>query len=458
VYLAQVLIKLFNSPAFAIQNYIYNTFKTPELDDADDEESEHKQQQQGQPLYVQTKYMSEGLALLLKHRAFQRLQEWRHCLRYSFKTYEKQPFKSAHKTKSIRNNDESKSRLPDCIWNTKFHSMTVVHGHAQPPMGAHWAVVFEGRYYLLTVEYLKRKNDDSGYILLKLAPNTIIGQRVCWYSQSMSYKDWDQQLFTTRWGTLRKSFLPDSDFGGEVSFRYISDLVVHCCIKTSDYFLTTNNCQHLARNIFGALDPAEGCILNTILDAGGKASWVPSMPSGLVWTETMMMEKFRGDFMTKMASTRQSLYGDVDDGEDEEHVNRFEEIVAGLGMELFVDEEELMARRLSMASMVSSLSGISQISGVPVDDMKEEEEEEEEDEDEEEEKEEYEDNEKGVRMFVSALRLVNTEEVMQVFVKQGVNDMQTLKALNDEVLKEFGLNAWGDRYKIVQGIKRLKKC
>ena len=67
----------------------------------------------------------------------------------------------------------------------------------------------------------------------------------------------------------------------------------------------------------------------------------------------------------------------------------------------------------------------------------------------------YDNNENGIRSFLKNLHLANEEQVIEAFEKQGMNDLQTLGHLNDDILKNvFNITAWGDRTKIIREIKR----
>lgn len=68
--------------------------------------------------------------------------------------------------------------------------------------------------------------------------------------------------------------------------------------------------------------------MNTKLETGGKIGLVPSMPSGLVLTETVMLEKFVDD--------AKEIDSDGGGGFKEHEINKFDKIVAGI----WPDEEQ----------------------------------------------------------------------------------------------------------------------
>ena len=87
---------------------------------------------------------------------------------------------------------------------------------------------------------------------------------VCfWFSQCASFQDEavEREMFTTRWSTLRKSYLPKRHNLQMVSFKYMLQ-IVGILLEKSTYDLTTSNCQHFARNLYAALDPSEAKFLN----------------------------------------------------------------------------------------------------------------------------------------------------------------------------------------------------
>eukprot|EP01084_Bolivina_argentea_P273613 466121_1 len=316
--LANMLCKIFNSPSFAIQGFIWTIL------DPNSNLMKQYNHDEKQP-FIKT-FISKDLELLLKHKAYKKLKEWRHCLKNcQFRSYEKKPFKAIHNAKKngqIHNNIDKNEELPNELLNSKYHSVFAV-STVISSLGGHWAVIFEGKYYILTIEYVE------DFINFKFTKNNIIGQRVTWFSQCISKKDAtiSQEFFNKRWSTLRKSYLPNSKkIKGQVSFKYIVH-IVEKWIRNSQYYVTTHNCQQFTRNIFAAFDSSEGKFLNTKLDQKNMFFVFPAMPVADVVKEEINMHKFMDDI---------NGFNDEIKMEDKDE---YEIIMKTLGKDIYVESD-----------------------------------------------------------------------------------------------------------------------
>lgn len=257
-----LLNKIFNNPIFAKQPDIYQKIN-----------------------------INQDLVPLLQKLATKRLNEMRDLLRCQLRVYRvdnKCQFYKFHRGRRRYNSLIQKERLKDLL-DTTYYAVHVVRNKGDI-MADHWALILEGKYYLLIIQYLfDDKQNNKPFVSYQIFPNTAMGHRACWYSAGKGVKE---QKFNIRWATLKHSYLKKVGFKKEVNLRYLHDLVDKVWMKHSEYYLITNNCQHFVRNIYAVLDEKNAKYLNSRLDQKNMALSVPSAPVADQVSQWVLMQRF----------------------------------------------------------------------------------------------------------------------------------------------------------------------
>eukprot|EP01084_Bolivina_argentea_P013409 25164_1 len=323
-YFGHILLKCFNCAAYAIQDILYTIPSTNN----------------------NNVLFPKDLELLLKHKAFQRLTQWRSYLRLKMRKYidvqnrdSKDALYVRVANRNIINYKKQKIQNQQFLSNITFYSAMVVGFDSGRGLGfEHWAIIFEGKYHLLCLEFFLsgKSADDDGFVSFKIMPNNIIGQRACWYSHCASYKDKhiNAELFYSRWSTLRKTFLPKS-FHKEVSFNFIHNLT-KIWMSRSEYYMMTSNSQHFCRNIFAVFDEKEASILNIKMDHQKMTLPIPLLPVVNGFKEAVSMRAFVQDIEKKVKYKH------------EQSMDKSNDIVKYLGVNLFVYDDDKDEQKSNM--------------------------------------------------------------------------------------------------------------
>eukprot|EP00484_Ammonia_sp_Unknown_P023004 CAMPEP_0197036898 /NCGR_PEP_ID=MMETSP1384-20130603/14253_1 /TAXON_ID=29189 /ORGANISM="Ammonia sp." /LENGTH=661 /DNA_ID=CAMNT_0042467125 /DNA_START=100 /DNA_END=2082 /DNA_ORIENTATION=- len=364
-YLADVLCRVFNSPSFAIQGWIWDALQLREHNDDEKKEDEHidvggnnnnnqanpeqaedDEDEQKHADDLERKYIGNRLRLLLQHKAYRRIKKWRHYLKnYAFRSYEKQPFKTSHEQSQenvvwdIRDRNE---RLPEELMNSTYHSVAVVSTKVHNfggKVGDHWAVFFEGKHYLLFMEYVQKPDNNQGFVQFRFFPNNIAGQRrtllsgVCQeiertvLHEEVEYAEKEllsQQPEEAEERTLRQTGVV-SVFG---AFGVLLDQKVE--ILHDD-----DNCQHFARNLFAAMDATEAKFLNIQMDQRKIVAISPAMPIVDAAKEGITMARFLDDIEGYDDRADEQQRANVNDRHDE-----FAVIMEKMQKTVYVDTDD----------------------------------------------------------------------------------------------------------------------
>eukprot|EP01084_Bolivina_argentea_P273614 466122_1 len=354
IYFAQILQIIINCPSFAIQDCLYNILRKNK-DNIIEEIDINIATNEQQPLdNYKKKVICKDLELLIKHTAFKKLCEWRHNLKFIVRKYEDPKDENAL-CKGIPSNGNPAKGSVKFNWrplkNIKFLSnitffsvMVVSCPQTSNPAGDHWAVIFEGKYHNLILEYFLdgKSKEDFGFVSFKLMPNNIIGQRTCWYSNCASKRDKyiNAEMFNDRWSTLRKTILLKSSFGKEATFNFIHKLV-KIWMSRPEYYATTNNCQHFCRNIYAVFDKQEAKFLNVKFDHRKMTLFIPSGPIGDGLKEGLVMEMFVEEVKKEVKYVH------------EEAVNNWENIAINLGVNEFMYVEDNIIKHQSSKPLLN---------------------------------------------------------------------------------------------------------
>eukprot|EP01084_Bolivina_argentea_P053782 98680_1 len=284
-YFCIVLNKLFNCAAFAIQNVVYDILNT-----YDSKQKQYK-----------TVNIHPDLALLLKHKALSKLKQWRHYLKCQLRLYSTEIVcndKVIIKCEFKRHDPETKkysivvnrNELKE-LFCSSYHSAFVV-SRKESLFADHWAIILEGEFYLLLVEYYydHTQKKQNGVVSYQIFKNDNNGQRACWYSAKKT--NLNKQLFNERWSTLSKSYLQKTQFGKYVNFKFINELVEKIWMKETQFVITSHNCQHFVRNLYAVLDPEQAKFLNIKLGHKQVANLLPSGPVADHFAQIMDMGRF----------------------------------------------------------------------------------------------------------------------------------------------------------------------
>ena len=157
-----------------------------------------------------------------------------------------------------------------------FHTLWVVKrpiNNIAKTLGCdHWALKFEGNHQLMTVGFFAY-NEQHGIILTKIVPNTPLNRRLFWYywprDNSM---DIEYTHFNKSWTVLEQIYLRsmDCELVGELISAWLK-LASHAV-----YDLTTNNCQHFARDFVAPLDVNIAKRLSAAFDVRIAKSFIPA--------------------------------------------------------------------------------------------------------------------------------------------------------------------------------------
>eukprot|EP01084_Bolivina_argentea_P122916 217835_1 len=307
-YYCILLNKIFNCPGFAIQDILYDILNDNDTDSEQrliNTEEKYNNYARIRRKQIEKENIHQDLILLLKHKAFRKLKQWRHDLKCKIRVYQDiipimsngmHKFMNECRFKMYNPLSRKYTKIVNrnkliCLFNDTYHTVFIV-SREDTFMIDHWAIIFEGLYYLLRIEYCHEVDDiKKGFVVYQIFKNDNNGQRTCWYCAKKKIKN-RKQLFNERWSVLSMTYLKKSVFEKDVNFKFIHDLVENICMQDAKYFMTTNNCQIFVRNIYGVLDVDQAKLLNVKLQHRNMANAVPSGPVVVQISELIAMEKF----------------------------------------------------------------------------------------------------------------------------------------------------------------------
>ena len=255
---ASYLEKLFSSSPLCIQDYIFNLL-----------------------------VIDPELKKLIQHKAGTRLRTLRNIADMEFI---KNPYKLTRKKgKDYHFHTLYIAQRPLRITDTNF----------SPVNFDHWALKFEGKKNLLTVEFFDEADSNHGIVKIRIIPNTRLNRRVWWYwweqDPEIAHINGQKQLkpkpqyFTKRWETIWKVWL------NCITAECIGKLIIRW-LQTNDYAIyqvAKNNCQHFVRDITASLDISAAKKLNSLFDHKVIASVLPAVAVADGMTEEVRMYEIR---------------------------------------------------------------------------------------------------------------------------------------------------------------------
>ena len=214
----------------------------------------------------------------------------------------------------LRNNH--KLLLSERLRDIQFYQLYAVNydgDFGDCNLQSHWALKFEGKTHLLTIEWL-----DGNRVKCTIEENTPIGQRRFWYCW---YND-KKQLFTQRWGKLYMHPIVRSE--SEIAQYHLEAIsagcigkLIDCWIKTcGNYEVVENSCQHFVRDMLSLFSMHGAEHLNMTLAKINRAIH-PLMESCDVCFDNSRLKRLRRVLVDAFVEYQQ---GEVPDSQHGNHV------------------------------------------------------------------------------------------------------------------------------------------